>query len=143
VDAAGEIAVDTTATPDQLRYYGEAEVVLDARRTENATFKAPASGDKAKFRKPFGMTVVTVGCVTDAATSAILDAQECDANGANCATILSGTITCGTTYQYTDGTPSVSDSSIAAGGYVFFSVGTVTGSVGYLYVDFNYTVTKE
>jgi hypothetical protein len=143
VDSSGEIAVDTTATPDQLRYFGDAEVVLDARRTENATFKSPVSGDKAKFRKPFGMTVTSVGCATDAATSAVLDAQECDANGATCSTILSGAITCGTTYQYTDGTPSVSDSSIAAGGYVFFSVGTVTGTVGYLYVDFNYTVTKE
>jgi len=139
VDAAGKIAIDTTATPDQLRYYGDAEVVIDARHTENATFKAPVSGDKAKFRKPFGMTVTTVGCVTDAATSVILDVQECNANGASCSTILSGTITCGTTY----GTGTVSDAAIASGGYVFFSVGTVTGAVGYLYVDFNYTVTKE
>ena len=143
VDSAGEIAIDTTATPDQLRYYGGGEVVIDARRTENATFKTPVSGDKAKFRKPFGMTVTSVGCVTDAATSAVLDVQECNANGATCTTILSGTITCGTTYEYTDGTPSVSDTAIAAGNYVFFSVGTVTGTVGYLYVDFNYTVTKE
>jgi hypothetical protein len=141
VDAAGEIAVDTTA--NQIVYYGSAEKVLDGRQTENATFKSPVSGDKAKFRKPFGMTVTSVGCVTDAATSAVLDVQECNADGASCSTILSATLTCGTTYEYTDGTPSVSDSAIAAGNYVFFSVGTVTGTVGYLYVDFNYSVTRQ
>jgi hypothetical protein len=138
IDAAGKIGIDTTA--DQFRFYGaSAAKNLDPRHTENATFKSPASGDKAKFRKPYGMTVSSVGCVTDAATSAVLDVQECNANGASCVSILSGTITCGTTY----GTGSVTDAAIAAGGYVFFSVGTVTGSVGYLYADFNYTVTSE
>lgn len=137
VDAAGEVAVDTTA--DQLKYYGTAAKVIDPRHTENATFKTPTSGDKAKFRKPYGMTVQTVGCVTDAATSVVLDVQECNANGASCATILSGTITCGTTY----GTGTVSDSAIAAGNYVFFSLGTVTGTPGYLYVNFGYIVTGE
>ena len=137
VDAAGEIALDTTA--DQIRYYGGAERVLDYRHTENATFKTPTSGDKAKFRKPYGMTVTTIGCVVDAATSVVLDVQECDANGANCTTILSGTRTCTTTY----GTATVSDTAIAAAGYVFFSLGTVSGTPGYLYVDLNYTVTKQ
>ncbi len=137
VDAAGEIAVDTTAS--QLKYFGTAAKVLDPRFTENASFKTPTSGDKAKFRKPYGMTVSSVGCVTDAATSVVLDVQECNANGATCVTILSATITCGTTY----GTGTISDSAIAAGGYVFFSLGTVTGTPGYLYVDFNYTVVGE
>jgi hypothetical protein len=77
--------------------------------------------------------------VTDAATSAILDVQECNTNGASCSTILSGTITCGTTY----GTGTVSDTAIAAGNYVYYSVGTVTGTVGFLYVNFDYTVTRE
>ena len=140
-DSAGKVGIDNTA--NQFRYFGSAETVIDPRRTENATFKSPVSGDKAKFRKPFGMTVSTVGCVTEAADNVVLDVQECDANAANCATILSATLTCSTTYQYTDGTPSVADAAIAAGGYVFFSVGTVTGSVGNLYVDFNYAVTKE
>jgi len=138
VDASGEIAIDGTA--GQVKYYGASSAyVLDPRRTENATFKTPTSGEKAKFRKPHGMTVTSVGCVTDAATSVVLDVQECNANGASCGTILSGTITCGTTY----GTGSVSDSSIAAANYVFLSLGTVSGTPGYLYVDFNYTVTGE
>lgn len=137
VDAAGEIAQDTTA--DQVVHYGSAVRVIDYRHSENATFKSPASGDKAKWRKPYGMTVINVGCVTDAATSAVLDVQECNGNGGSCSSILSSTITCGTTY----GTGTVSDSAIASGNYVYFSVGTVTGSVGYLYVNFNYSVTRE
>jgi len=141
IDSAGDIAIDTTA--DQLKYYGSAAKTLDPRLTENATFKDPTSGDKAKFRKPYGMTVSSVGCVSDAATSVVLDVQECNSSGASCTTILSGTLTCGTTYEYTDGTPSITDSSIAAANYVFFSLGTVTGTPGYLYVDFNYTVTGE
>jgi hypothetical protein len=138
VDASGEIAIDGTA--GQVKYYGASSAyVLDPRRTENATFKTPTSGDKAKFRKPFGMTVTSVGCVTDAATSVVLDVQECDGDGANCGTILSSTITCGTTR----GTGTVSDSSIAAGNYLAFVLGTVTDTPGFLYVDFNYAITGE
>jgi hypothetical protein len=144
VDAAGEIAVDTTA--DQLVYFGGAEKVLDPRQTKAATFKAPVSGDKAKWRAPHGMTVTEVGCVTQAATSVVLDVQECNTSGASCSTILTSTITCGTTYicRAASGCAStLSDSSIAAGNFVFFSVGTVTDTVEFLYVNFDYTVTRQ
>jgi hypothetical protein len=138
VDTTGEIGVDTTA--DQVEVMGSSTLrILDHRRTENATFQDPTSGDKAKWRKPYGMTVSAVECVVDAATSVVLDVQECNSNGASCSTILSSTITCGTTH----GAGTVSDSAIAADNYVFFSLGTVTGTPGYLYVNFEYTVTGE
>lgn len=144
IDAAGEITVDTTA--DQIKYFGTAAQISDPRRVENATFKTPTSGDKAKFKKPFGMTITAVSCVADAATSAILDVQECNVNGANCATILSATATCTTTNQNippTTGTPHIDDTAIAANNYVFISVGTIVGTPGFLYAGIEYTVTGE
>jgi hypothetical protein len=137
VNTVGQIAVDTTA--NQIKAYGSALAVFDPRRTENATFKTPTSGDKVKFKKPFGMTVTGVSCLVDAATSVVLDVQECNSNGGSCVSILSSTITCGTTNT----TGTISDSSIAANNYVFFSVGTVTGTPGFLYVNFDYKVTGE
>jgi len=137
VDDAGEIGIDTTA--HQLVYFGSAATTLDPRRTENATFQTPTSGDKAKFRKPHGMTIASIGCVVDASTSVVLDVQECNASGAGCSTVLSAPVTCTTTY----GTATVSDATITAGNYVFFSLGTATGTPGYLYVDFNYSVVRE
>jgi len=137
VDTAGQIAVDTTA--NQIKAYGSALAVFDPRRTENATFKTPTSGDKVKFKKPFGMTVTGVSCLVDAATSAVLDVQECNTDGGSCSSILSSTITCGTTNT----TGTISDNSIAANNYTFFSVGTVTGTPGFLYVNFDYKVTGE
>jgi hypothetical protein len=137
INAAGKIGIDTTA--NQLKYYGTAAKVLDPRIPLDLSFKSPASGDKIKFRVPWGFTISSIGCVTDAATSAVLDIQECDSNAANCATVLSTTITCGTTR----GTGTVSDSSIASGNYIYAVLGTVTGTPGYVYVDVNGTVTGE
>lgn len=134
---AGQICVDTTA--NQIHVYGSADSVWDNRRSESMSVKAPADGDKIGFRKAYPITITDVVCATDAATSAVLDVQECDANAANCTTVLSGTITCGTTHAH--GT--ISDASIAAGAFVKFIVGTVTGSVGFLYANVDYTVTAQ
>lgn len=137
VDGAGEIAIDTTG--NQLLIYGSALRVFDPSRSEGFTFKTPTSGDKAKWRVYKALSAYEIGCVTDAATSVVVDIQECNANGSSCATILTGTKTCTTTY----GTASISDGGITAGNYVFVSLGTVTGTPGYLYVNFDYTVDRQ
>lgn len=137
VDDPGEVGIDTTG--NQFLLYGSALRVLDAGRSEAFTFKSPVSGDKAKWRAYKALSAYEIGCVTDAATSVVLDVQSCNANGASCSTILTTTKTCTTTY----GSASVSNGSIASGNYVFVSVGTVTGTPGYLYVNFDYTVDRQ
>jgi hypothetical protein len=130
--AAGTICENTS----QLIVAGK---VYDARRSESFTFDSPLAGNMRKFAKPFGMTLTGVTCLTEAATSAIVNVLACDSNGTNCTTVLGDTLTCGTTKSTVIPTITL----INAGAYIKVSVGTVTDTPLELYVSVDYTVTRE
>jgi hypothetical protein len=113
--------------------------VFDSRRSESFTFDSPANGNMRKFAKPFGMTLTGVNCLTEAATSAIVNVLACDSNGGSCVSVLSSPITCGTTKA----TGTLSTTLINAGAYIKVSVGVITDTPAELYVSIDYTVTRE
>ncbi len=62
VDAAGEIAIDTT--DDQLVYYGGAKRVIPYKFTECKTVESPVDGDNnvLLYQNPAAFTVTNVSC---------------------------------------------------------------------------------
>jgi len=137
LDANGEIAIDTTA--DQLKYYSGGEI-HSMVATESFSFVVSSGSFDAtevvglkKFLEP--VTITAVNCVVTSGTSVVIDIQECDGNGANCATIDS-TITCGNTNTADDGT--LTNPSIDAGDWVNVDLGAVTGVVNWLSVTVYY-----
>jgi hypothetical protein len=128
VDAAGEVGIDTTA--DDFVYYGGAKRVLTYEMWKSITLESPADADSFLiFKAPYAMTITDIHCIVDpgdAAESAVIDIQECDANGDNCATV-DAAITCDNDGAEDDG--SLSNGTIDAGDWVLFDVGAVTGTV--------------
>lgn len=133
VDAAGEIAIDTT--DDQLVYYGGAKRVLTYKKQAGFTVETPTTADDGVpvFSNPDAITVTGMRCYAVGGTSAeiiltdgtnALDTMTCDADGA-----------------VDDGT--IANSTFTAGEQMFFNTGTVTGSVTWVNFTFDYTVTAE
>jgi hypothetical protein len=140
VDAAGEIAVDTTAS--QLVYYGaSAAKIIDPRQTLSLVLLSPVDADTPFiFKAPYGMTITAINCIVGAATSAVIDVQECSATGTGCATV-DATITCDADGAADDG--SLSNSSIDANDWIKLDIGTVTGTVLAVTVTISYVVVAE
>jgi hypothetical protein len=138
-DSAGEIKLDTTA--NQLVYYGTASRIIDPRQSLSAVLMAPVDADTPIiFKAPYGMTITDIDCIVGAATSAVIDVQECTSAGASCATV-DATITCDTDGAADDGT--LSNGSIDAGDWIKLDIGTVTGTVGYVSVTIQYIIVQE
>jgi hypothetical protein len=88
----------------------------------------PNDADIHYVRLQRAITASSVGCIVDpegTGESVVLDIQECDSNGDNCASVLSSTITCGNTP--TAGT--INDAAWAANAFLKIDIGTVTGTV--------------
>lgn len=99
----------------------------------------PSDDDIHYVRLQRALTLSSIGCIVDpegSSESVVLDIQECDSNGDNCASALSSTITCGNTP--TAGT--VSDGAWDASDFIKIDIGTVTGTVKTLSI---YGVGKE
>lgn len=133
VNAAGEIAVDTT--DDQLIYYGGAARVIPYKHRQCFTLEDPADADDNVpiFSLDDGFTVVDMRCWTEGGTSAVitlsdgsndLDSMTCDADGTN-----------------DDG--SIANATFTADEQMEFDTGTVTGSVDWVNFCFSYTITAE
>ena len=137
VDAAGKIAQDTT--DDQL-LYGATPRVLSYKRDKDFLVESPSSSTNYLFSHPsMPVTITAVDCLVDGGTSAVVDIKSCNSNGASCSSILSATITCGTTNT----TGTVSSGAITSGNRVQVAIGTVTGTVPNLSVHIDYTLDRQ
>jgi hypothetical protein len=139
VDAAGEIAVDTTS--DQLVYYGGAKRVLPYKQYASFVIPAPAATDDINLLKaPYGMTISAINCIVQGTTSVTGQLQECDSAGANCAD-LDSDITCDADGAADDG--SLTDSAIAANGWLRWKTTSVSGTPTFLTVTVTYSVVSD
>jgi hypothetical protein len=140
-DAAGEIAIDTSTGAGQgIRAYGALAFTLPAYQTKCTTINAAtAASDFMIERFPYAITVRAVHVTQIGATNVIGHIDECDANGANCATVDStADITAESTTANDDGT--LSNPSIDAGDVIAWHTTSVSGTNTQLMVCFDYTV---
>jgi len=142
VDAAGEVAVDTS--DDQFAYYGASKRVVTYKKSYPIYYESPAATDLIYVDKVADpITITSITCIVDPAgtgESAVIDVQECDGNGDNCSTVDT-TITCGNTGAADDG--SLTNPTIDAGDYIAIDGGAVTGTVTGVQVKINYTIDAE
>ena len=139
VDAAGEVAVDTTS--DQLIYYGAAKRVIPYKQTFSVVVPSVAATDDIVIMKaPYGMTLTAIDCVVSAATSATINIQECDANGANCLDTATSDLTCATTNT---NTTTFSNASIDSGDWIKLDVASISDTPGTLSVTATYSVVGD
>ena len=127
---AGRSLTLTGASPDTLD--ADVELYTDFK---GLTIETPTDADNFfAFEAPIALTVTRVQGIVEAATSAVLTWQECDAAGDNCSTIESITAD-------VDGTIStaIDNASIDAGDIIRLDVGTVTGTVGQAHSTITFT----
>lgn len=141
ISNAGAAAVDTSSgSGGMLRYYDTAERALPAYFTKSFTITSVTSaGDfGAIWKSPFNITIRKISVVQTGATNVVGQLDECDADGANCATIDSSDITATTTNVDDDGT--LSNASVDANDWVGWHTTSVSGTNTRATVTFNYTV---
>ncbi len=139
VDAAGEVAVDTTS--DQFIYYGGAKRVLTYKKQKDFVVKTPADADDfILFRSRTATTISNIYCIAQGGTSISLTIQECDSAGANCSNVDDAQ-TCDTDGALDDG--SLSNASIDAGDWIKVLLGAPTGTVNFLTVSIYYEETAD
>ncbi len=142
VDAAGEIAVDTT--DDQLIYYGGAARVLSYKQTKSVVLESPVDADSIVLWKTLDpITITDIECIVDPADSAesvVIDLHEADATGDTGVTV-DATITCDNDGAADDGT--FTNGAIDANDWLLLDIGTVTGTVTQVSVTIYYTVDAE
>lgn len=139
VDAAGEVAVDTTS--DQLIFYGSAKHVVTGKYQENFVVKSPAdSDDFLLFKARQAITVTDIHVIAQGGTSISVDIQECDSAGANCSTV-DAAITADTDGAEDDGT--LSNPSIDAGDWVKVVLGAPSGTVNFVSGSIYYNITAD
>jgi hypothetical protein len=92
--------------------------------------EAPSDADNFLFfRAASAFTVTGVNCMTStAASTGVITVQECDANGAACVSVATGTCAA------TNTTLTVTNGSIDAGDWVRVDVGVVAGGPGHVNV---------
>jgi len=80
VDTAGEIAVDTTATYDQLVFYGDAKRVLNGAKSDCKTIELLTDADDNLMIMdwPWDVTIVAWGCATDGNAAGLVLADSGD-----------------------------------------------------------------
>lgn len=139
VDAAGEVAIDTTT--DQFKYYGGAARVLPYIQYLSFVIPAPADTDDINIMKaPYGMTILGINCIVQGTTSVTGQLQECDSSGANCAD-LDSDIACDADGAADDG--SLTDSAIASGAWLRWKTTSLSGTPTFLTVTVRYAVVAD
>lgn len=89
------------------------------------------------WRTTKAITVTSIDCIVDAATSVVMTLQECNANGGAC-TDTESAITCGTTNTQVAG-GSIDDAAIDATDWIRVTRGTVSGSPAQVSLCMTYT----
>lgn len=144
VDAAGEIAVDSSAGAGSgIRFYGNASpgaVTFPAYQTKCTTIAAADSdSDYMVESLPYAVTIRAVRVVQRGATNVVGHMDECDSAGASCAGVDGATdITATSTQATDDGT--LSNPSIDANDVVQWHTTSVSGTNTDLLICMDYTV---
>lgn len=140
VDTTGEYAVDTSSGQVVVSTNGSTGVVIVPYDDwEPMTIETPAIGDFPFFFRPLNdITVSSLVCISSAATSATIQVEECDADGANCAAINTAAA-CATTNT----TLTLTDTAITAGNRLRVKVTAVSGTPGWVAVDLYYRETRK
>lgn len=139
VDAAGEIAIDTTS--DQLQYYGSTKIAIPPKRFFSVVVPSVADTDDMFILKlPWGITVTALDCIVSAATSATINIQECGSDGTSCTDMATSDLACDT-----DGanTTTLNNAAADAGDWLKLDVASISGTPGTLTVTVTYTVTPD
>ena len=139
VDAAGEVAVDTTS--DQLIYYGAGKRVLPYRLQENFAIKSPVDADDVlMFKAQQAITITDIHVLAQGGGTISVDVHECDSAGANCATV-DAAISADSDGAEDDG--ALSNGAIDAGDWVKLILAAPSGTVNFLSGSIYYTVTAD
>lgn len=128
VDAAGEIAVDTSATSGAgIRFYADATYILPAWQRISFTITNPtATADRALGSFPANITIKQIRVLAEDGTNIIGGLDEADANGLNVVAVDSDiTATAGTTAT-DDGT--LTNPTIDANDQLFWHTTSVLGT---------------
>jgi len=118
----------------------KADLADDATEaTKCIVIETPADADDLLFfRANSAITVTSLDCIVESATSAVVVVVECDSAGDNCGTTrLSESMTCDVDGATDDGT--IGNAGVVAGAYIRAQVGTVTGTPGHVAACFTFT----
>jgi D-serine deaminase-like pyridoxal phosphate-dependent protein len=131
IDAATEVANDILTHAQMLD--------ADQQDSVGVLIETPADADDFLFwRANEAVTVTSLDCIVEDATSAVVVIVECDSAGDNCGTSrLSESLTCDVDGATDDGT--IGEAAIAAGAWFRAQVGTVTGTPGHVAVTVSFT----
>lgn len=135
--AAGQVAIDTTG--DQLKYYGGALRVIPYTQSKSFVIDTPtASSDYKLWRAPYAVTITAIHVLTTSGTNVVGGLDEGDSNGANIVAVDSD-IT-GTASSNVNDDGSLTNGTIASGGYVLWHTTSVSGSPTSVTITYDYTV---
>jgi hypothetical protein len=139
VDAAGEVAIDTTS--GQLQVHDGAKKAIPTLMERSFVIAAPADTDDINLMKaPWGMTIVAINGIVQGTTSVTGQLQECSSTGASCAD-LDSDIVADADGQADDGT--LTDPTIAAGNWIRWKTTSVSGTPTFLTVTFTFRVVAD
>jgi hypothetical protein len=139
VDAAGEVAVDTST--DQFQFYGGAKRALPSIKHVSFVIPAPvATDDFILMKAPYGMTILAIKGVLAGTTNVVGQLQECDSSGASCAD-LDSDITFNGGEDSDDGT--LTDSTITSGNWIAWKTTSISGTPTFLTVTVTYRVVPD
>lgn len=142
VDAAGEIAEDTTVAGQLI--VGASADVLTPIRVVSIPLESPSDAQNILLGKlPYGIVIqsITCGCdPADTGESVVIDVQERDATGDTPAS-ADATITCDNDGAADDG--ALSNATFDSGDWWSLDIGTVTGTVSNAFVTIKYKVVRE
>lgn len=138
IDTVGKAAVDKSS--GQFVFHdGTNAVVVSATQSVSVSIDTPTVNRNLFFLKPpYDITVSKIVCVSSAATSATIQVQECDANGANC-TNINTAAACTTT----DTNLALTDTAVTAMNRMRIRVTAVSGSPLATSVDMYYLETRK
>lgn len=121
--AAGEYAADSIDYADI--------VDADQATTKCILIETPADADDLMFfRNNRAVTIISVDCICEAATSAVVVIVECDSAGDNCGSSrFTESLTCDVDGATDDG---LAETGVVSGAWLRAQVGTVTGTPGHV-----------
>ena len=135
--AVGDFWYNSTY-PGFVYYTGASLKRIPTELTYSITATPVASSNTLLWKAPYNSRIDTINCIVDpgGSSSAVINIQNCNANGSSCASVDTSSITCGNTNSADDG--SLSSPTITSGDWVNLNIGTVTGSPAKLTVTVKY-----
>ena len=139
-DAAGEIAVDTSAAPGSgIRFYGDAAYTIAGTYSKSFVITSPtASADAAIWRVPYNITIKAIHGVQVGGTNVVGMLTENDSNGLNPVVVDSADMTITTSNVNDDG--SLSNPTLDAGDYLGWATTSVSGTITRVTITYEYVI---